>query len=860
MNSRRLRRRRSWAQLAAVGSLLVGAPLTAAASPEVVAVRGVPSSLSEEFGPAVPLAPLPGVVAVPTGNGADFYDLSGAQAARLGSFRTAGAVTRASAAGTTVFLFAGARGVVAVDASDPASPQALGSIGNLGPLTLGAAAPSGGGVLAAVDSSLHFLAWDDVSGFDLRRSVSYADGRRVAAIAARGDSFLVASNRGNVLGRIILTLYRMRAGAAPESLSEFAFNGHRATDLAWSGPIAFIGDGNLGVLVVNVPARSIVRSVPVLGTKLVRSLDANDSTLVVAAEGRTFVRYTRAGAARDSLAGETVRILSQDPAHARLSGSLAVASTYDQIDVAPPDESGRSLLEFVSTTGGAEPAPVGGTGRVRRVAVASGLAYVADYTGGFRIYRSGGGDSALVGVAPPGLNSRSVDLALDPSLPLAYVASGPAGLEIFRIDNPAAPFLASSLTLPGPASAVTVAAPNLVAVAWRGNTPGVVFVEIDFNPIDSSVVAIARGSVNSPIQDPRALAARDTVLFVADEILGVASIGFNNPDLPSAFGPPSAAPARDLDLTGTQLLVATRNRGLQIVDVSDPAAPILRGEFAMPPLLGVARNGSSAVVFAGEEGAVVVDVSAPATPFARGPIAVPGVARDGVWIGDTLLTAASLSLERYAVSPSPVAVAALQARLDDASALPRALLSWAPVRFTGAVGLGVVGLNVYRDLGTGAGANAAPAGRRVNRDLLPPTALGAVDDSLTAGLVHRYRLEAFLADGSSIKVAEGSVFVPAAPRVGRVYPNPFRPRGGARATLPYRLPAGAGAPVLTLRIYDVAGRMLRQVRTPAQTTDGFGVVAWDGRDSRGGAAPSGTYYLRLTGPGLDGSRVVTLLR
>ncbi|HLQ67064.1 MAG TPA: hypothetical protein VK123_07525, partial [Candidatus Limnocylindrales bacterium] len=133
MNSRRLRRRRSWAQLAAVGSLLVGAPLTAAASPEVVAVRGVTSSLSEEFGPAVPLAPLPGVVAVPNGNGADFYDLSGAQAARLGSFRTAGAVTRASAAGTTVFLFAGARGVVAVDASDPAAPQASGSIGNLGP-------------------------------------------------------------------------------------------------------------------------------------------------------------------------------------------------------------------------------------------------------------------------------------------------------------------------------------------------------------------------------------------------------------------------------------------------------------------------------------------------------------------------------------------------------------------------------------------------------------------------------------------------------------------------------------------------------------------------------------------------------
>ncbi len=854
MNSRRPRRRPSWAQLAAVGCLLVGAPLAAVASPEVVAVRGVPSSLSEQFGPAVPLAP--GVIAAPTGSGVDFYGLTPSQATRLGTFRTAGAISRASATGATVFLFAGTRGIVAVDASDPAAPEAAGSIGNLGRISLGAAAPSGGGVLAAADSALHFLRFDPLTGFDLRRSVVYSDGRHVAAIAASGDSFLVASNRGIAPGRVILTLYRIRAGADPESLAEFAFNGHQATDLAWRGPIAFVGDGNLGVLVVNVPARAIAGSYPVLSVQLVRSVDANDSVVVVAAEGRTFVRYRRAGAAGDSLAGETVRILSQDPAYARLSGDLAVASTYDQIAAAPPDESARSLLEFVSVSGGAEPPPVGGTGRVRRVAVAGGLAYVADYTEGLRIYRAGGGDSSLVGAAPPNPGSRAVDIALDPVLPLAYLASGPAGLEVFRIENPAAPFRAAAVPLPGSASAVAVVAPNLVAVARRGNPAGVTFFDIEFNAIDSSVVAIARGSVDNPfLSDPRALAARDTVLFVADADLGVVSIGFGNPDLPGTFGVTSGAPARDLDLAGTRLLVATSGRGLQIVDVTNPSVAILRGEFAMPPLSGVAQNGSSAIAFLGEDGAVVVDVSAPAAPFARGPIAVPGLARDGIWIGDTLLVAASLSLERYLVHPAAVSVPGIDVRLDTGSGLARALLSWSPVTLAG-----IVGLNVYRDLGNGAGVNAVPSGRRVNQDLLPATAVAAVDDSLTAGAVHRYRLEAFLADGSSIKVAEGSIFVASAAQVGRVYPNPFRPRGGALANVPYRLPAGAGSPMLTLRVYDVAGRLVREVRTPAQTTAGFGAAAWDGRDAADGAAPSGVYYLRLTGPGLEGSRVVTLLR
>ena len=861
MNFRRLRGRRSPAHRAAVGCILVALvaaaslfPQAASASPQVVAARVAPSALSAEFGPVVPLSPA--VVAAPTGNGVDFVDLGQPGTPVLGRFRTAGTISRIARSGSTLFLIAGNRGVLAVGAADPAAPVAIGSIDGLGRVSIGAAASTGGGVLAAFDSTLHFLTFG-ASGFEVRRTVVFHGNRTIAAIAAQGDSFLVASNRSGIPNRVILTLYRMQAGALlPDSLDEFALGGHTVSDLSWAGSRAFLADGNSGILIVNVPGRAMVRTVPVLGVKLVRSVDVNDTTVVAVTEGRIFARYRRVGAAADSLTGETSRVLIGDPTHVRLSGDLAVSSTQEQVTPTAPDESGFSLLEFVSLSGAPEPAPVGGTGRVRRVVSANGFAYVADFTGGFRVYHVSGADTSLVGQAPGGVNSRAVDIALDPTLPLAYMASGAAGLEIVKIADPSAPVVVSSIPLPGQASAVTVAEPNLIAVARRGLTgAGITFFEVSYDSTFGTVTAIARGSIDNPaVLDPRGLAARDKVLFVADEILGVRSIDFSNPDVPTAPGVPSGAPARDLDLTGGQMLVATTTRGLQIVDVTDPRTPVLRGEFATPPLLGVTHSGSSAVLFTGVDGAIVVDIANPSSPFARGPIPVPGTARDGVWVGDTLLVAASLGLERFLVSPGPVAVPALNVALDAASALPRAIISWAPITLPG-----VAGLNLYRDLGTGAGTTTPPSGRLVNQELMPPGATSTVDDSLTAGADHRYRLEAFFTDGSSVKVAEGTLFVSSAAKVGRVYPNPFRPKSGV-ASISYRVSSAGSSQKVTLRVFDLAGRLVGETSSTAPAGGGFGVVSWDGKDARGRLATDGIYFLRVTGAGLEDSRVITLLR
>jgi hypothetical protein len=442
-----------------------------------------------------------------------------------------------------------------------------------------------------------------------------------------------------------------------------------------------------------------------------------------------------------------------------------------------------------------------------------------------------------------------VDIALDPPRNRAYLASGSQGLQIVDIANPAAPSLLSSLSLAGLASAVAVVDANLVVVGRRGTVgAGLTFVDVSLPTAPSPRGQLGSGS----IPDPRAIAVRDTIAFVADESLGLVAVGFGNPDSPGLVGAFTGTAARDLDLSGNLLLVATRSAGLQVVNVFNPVLPALQSQVPTPEILGVARSGNSAVLFLGGEGALVVDLTNPSAPAIRGPIGVPGVSRDGSWVGDTLLVATGFALERFGVSPAASTVPALTIEFDRELLLPRATIRWAPVSFPG-----IVGLNVYRDVLSGAQGPAA--GTLVNESLLSPAATEAVDDALVAGVTCRYRLEAFLADGSATKVAEGSIFVPSNSAVGRPFPNPFRPNNGERLSLPFRIVPGAAAGTIEITIHDVSGRLVHRSVQPVAAGGGFGSAAWDGRDGRGRKAPDGVYFARVRGPGIEDARQFILL-
>src|SRR5213083_259723 len=83
------------------GSLLAAAAPAARALPEVVATRGIPSSISSMYGTAVPLGDpsVAGLFAIPTRWGVEIRDAASGAAVPVGAFRTSGDVSALAADG-----------------------------------------------------------------------------------------------------------------------------------------------------------------------------------------------------------------------------------------------------------------------------------------------------------------------------------------------------------------------------------------------------------------------------------------------------------------------------------------------------------------------------------------------------------------------------------------------------------------------------------------------------------------------------------------------------------------------------------------------------------------------------------------
>ncbi len=84
------------------------------------------------------------------------------------------------------------------------------------------------------------------------------------------------------------------------------------------------------------------------------------------------------------------------------------------------------------------------------------------------------------------------------------------------------------------------------------------------------------------------------------------------------------------------------------------------------------------------------------------------------------------------------------------------------------------------------------------------------------------------------------------------YPNPFNPE----TTIRYDL--STGGPV-TLRIYDIAGRLVRTLFDGLQAA-GSKTVRWDGTNDLDQRVSSGVYFCRLTAPGFGQTHKLVLVR
>jgi flagellar hook assembly protein FlgD len=76
-----------------------------------------------------------------------------------------------------------------------------------------------------------------------------------------------------------------------------------------------------------------------------------------------------------------------------------------------------------------------------------------------------------------------------------------------------------------------------------------------------------------------------------------------------------------------------------------------------------------------------------------------------------------------------------------------------------------------------------------------------------------------------------------------VFPNPTRAGGTIRFTL------DRGAAAVAVQIYDVAGRLIRDLGSEIHQA-GLHEVRWDGRNNHGQDAPAGLYFVRVAA-GID---------
>ena len=84
-------------------------------------------------------------------------------------------------------------------------------------------------------------------------------------------------------------------------------------------------------------------------------------------------------------------------------------------------------------------------------------------------------------------------------------------------------------------------------------------------------------------------------------------------------------------------------------------------------------------------------------------------------------------------------------------------------------------------------------------------------------------------------------------------PNLFNPTTVIR----YDVPVGGGR--VTLKIYDVAGRLVRTLVDGVEAS-GEKRVTWYGRNNRGSRVATGVYFYRMTGPGFTKTRKMVLLQ
>lgn len=277
-------------------------------------------------------------------------------------------------------------------------------------------------------------------------------------------------------------------------------------------------------------------------------------------------------------------------------------------------------------------------GGQRRVTIANGLAYVADWFSGLHIYdlatpgRPTLLSSLRTGGSPKGVVVRGG---------YAYVADDDHGLLVVDVGDPRHPREAGRLPLPGLAYTPVLDGDRLYVAVHHG---GIVVVDVS----DPATPALA-AHYDTPGK-AWSLRVRDGLVWVADDDAGLLILdtrAAGDPRLVGRFEP--GGQVEEVLIDGDIAWLAVYDQGVFAVDITDPAAPTpvahlrTRGNPR-----GLALHGDLLFVADWLAGVTILDVSDPVSPRVLGRRGTDGAAwglalHDGIafiadwWGGISLL-------------------------------------------------------------------------------------------------------------------------------------------------------------------------------------------------------------------------------
>ncbi len=149
---------------------------------------------------------------------------------------------------------------------------------------------------------------------------------------------------------------------------------------------------------------------------------------------------------------------------------------------------------------------------------------------------------------------------------------------------------------------------------------------------------------------------------------------------------------------------------------------------------------------------------------------------------------------------------------------------------------------------------------RVNADLVTSRdgRYAFTDAGVEPGRTYAYRLGDVSRSGVVTFHGPFAVRVPGEARPDRLWlapavPNPTR----AASTIRFGLPAAGG---VSLRVFNIEGRLVRTIADNLVMPAGFHETAWDGMDDGGAAAAAGIYFYRLDAGGKKETKKLLIVR